>query len=325
MDEDLLDVDSAAPSGSGRFSALRNHWKTLSAGLGLLLVGVAIGVAVTMAVTPAQPGGTTPNPPLPPEPPDHAVRIVELYLRVKFDSIDESKSTLTNYKQALLTMNQTAQDPALAGGLLSVDLYQRQFDAYSNQLNVVEVWRTKEALAASREKSSAHADLITAMSSNEIAPMIEKTLRGIVPDSSGHHYVLPTDLLNSGPAWSLPPAWTGSTTQSQDVYTITHVDILPTPDNIATAESLMAELMQTSSGAAGLRRFWPLQQWKLGHTGKTGGGLNHFSIVQAWDTLEHKQAYDASPEVKKVKEGLYARGGGVGGCPWEEQYHHRWG
>ena len=45
---------------------------------------------------------------------------------------------------------------------------------------------------------------------------------------------------------------------------------------------------------------------------------NHFSLVQGWASAEAKRKFDQEQHSVTFKNKVYALGGTVGGCPWDE-------
>ena len=43
-------------------------------------------------------------------------------------------------------------------------------------------------------------------------------------------------------------------------------------------------------------------------------------MVQGWTSADSKIKFDQDPATVQFKETMYALGGTIGGCPWDEQY-----
>jgi quinol monooxygenase YgiN len=93
-----------------------------------------------------------------------------------------------------------------------------------------------------------------------------------------------------------------------NVYVVTHVDIAGTPKIVAEATRLLREFSADSQKAPGVIRFELLLQ---------DGRLNHFTIVQVWQTREAFETHSSAEHTKRFREKIQP----MLGSPFDERLH----
>jgi quinol monooxygenase YgiN len=97
-------------------------------------------------------------------------------------------------------------------------------------------------------------------------------------------------------------------TPAKNVYVVTHVDIAGTPDIVAEATRLLREFSADSQKARGAIRFELLLQ---------DGRLNHFTMVEVWQTREAFEAHSGAEHTKRFREKIQP----MLGSPFDERLH----
>jgi quinol monooxygenase YgiN len=97
-------------------------------------------------------------------------------------------------------------------------------------------------------------------------------------------------------------------TPGSNVYVVIHVDIAGTPAMVADATRLLRELSADSRKDPGVVRFELLIQ---------DGRLNHFTIVEVWQTREAFEAHAAAEHTKRFREKIQP----LLGSPFDERLH----
>lgn len=94
----------------------------------------------------------------------------------------------------------------------------------------------------------------------------------------------------------------------QNVYVVTHVDIAGTPAIVAEATSLLKEFSDDSKKDPGAVRFELLLQ---------DGRLNHFTIVEVWQSRAAFEAHSGAGHTKRFREKIQP----MLGSPFDERLH----
>jgi quinol monooxygenase YgiN len=97
-------------------------------------------------------------------------------------------------------------------------------------------------------------------------------------------------------------------TANKNVYIVTHVDIAGTPAIVADATRLLREFSADSQKDPGMVRFELLLQ---------DGRLNHFTIVEVWQTREAFEAHSGAEHTKRFREKIQP----MLGSPFDERLH----
>jgi quinol monooxygenase YgiN len=103
----------------------------------------------------------------------------------------------------------------------------------------------------------------------------------------------------------------GSAQQSspnRNVYVVTHVDLAANGERLAAATKVLREFAAESKQDQGNVRFELLVQ---------DGRLNHFTIVEVWQTREAFEAHSSADHTKSFREKLQP----VMGSPFDERLH----
>jgi quinol monooxygenase YgiN len=96
--------------------------------------------------------------------------------------------------------------------------------------------------------------------------------------------------------------------QDKNVYVVTHVDIAGTPEVVAEATRLLREFSADSKKDRGVVRFELLIQ---------DGRLNHFTIVEVWQTRDAFEAHSSAEHTKRFREKIQP----MLGSPFDERLH----
>jgi len=94
----------------------------------------------------------------------------------------------------------------------------------------------------------------------------------------------------------------------KNVYIVTHVDIAGTPEIVAEATRLLREFSADSQKDRGVVRFELLIQ---------DGRLNHFTIVEVWQTRDAFEAHSSADHTKRFREKIQP----MLGSPFDERLH----
>jgi quinol monooxygenase YgiN len=94
----------------------------------------------------------------------------------------------------------------------------------------------------------------------------------------------------------------------KNVYVVIHVDIAGTPAIVADATKLLREFSADSQKDQGVVRFELLIQ---------DGRLNHFTIVEVWQTREAFEAHAGAEHTKRFREKIQP----MLGSPFDERLH----
>ncbi|MGA2711586.1 MAG: antibiotic biosynthesis monooxygenase [Bryobacteraceae bacterium] len=97
-------------------------------------------------------------------------------------------------------------------------------------------------------------------------------------------------------------------TSDKNVYVVTHVDIGGTPAIVAEATRLLREFSADSKKDPGVVRFELLLQ---------DGRLNHFTIVEVWQTRDAFEAHSSAEHTKRFREKIQP----MLGSPFDERLH----
>jgi quinol monooxygenase YgiN len=97
-------------------------------------------------------------------------------------------------------------------------------------------------------------------------------------------------------------------TPGKNVYVVTHVDIAGSRDIVAEATRLLREFSADSQKAQGVIRFELLLQ---------DGRLNHFTIVEVWQTREAFESHSGAEHTKRFREKIQP----MLGSPFDERLH----
>ena len=112
-------------------------------------------------------------------------------------------------------------------------------------------------------------------------------------------------------AGAIPP---GSQAQqagaNKNVYVVTHVDLATNGDRLAAATEVLEGFAAESQKDPGNIRFELLVQ---------DGRLNHFTIVEVWQTREAFEAHSSAEHTKRFREKIQP----VMGSPFDERLHSR--
>ena len=95
---------------------------------------------------------------------------------------------------------------------------------------------------------------------------------------------------------------------AKNVYVVTHVDIAGTPAIVAEATRLLREFSADSQKDPGAVRFELLIQ---------DGRLNHFTIVEVWQSREAFEAHSGAEHTKRFREKIQP----MLGSPFDERLH----
>jgi quinol monooxygenase YgiN len=88
------------------------------------------------------------------------------------------------------------------------------------------------------------------------------------------------------------------------VYVVTHVDILG-PANTEKAKPMLRQFISDSRKDSGNVRFEMLQQ---------DGRVNHFTIVEVWQTRQAYDAHNAAEHTRQFREKVQP----ILGSPWDD-------
>jgi quinol monooxygenase YgiN len=94
--------------------------------------------------------------------------------------------------------------------------------------------------------------------------------------------------------------------QSKSVYVVTHIDVTPNYTNDTT--KLLREFASDSRKDTGMVRVEILQQ---------DSRLNHYTIVEVWQSREAFEAHSAADHTTRFREKL----GPMLGSPYDERLH----
>ena len=97
-------------------------------------------------------------------------------------------------------------------------------------------------------------------------------------------------------------------TPGKNVYVVTHVDIAGNPATVTEATRLLREFSADSQKDQGVVRFELLLQ---------DGRLNHFTIVEVWQTREAFEAHAGAEHTKRFREKIQP----MLGSPFDERLH----
>lgn len=97
---------------------------------------------------------------------------------------------------------------------------------------------------------------------------------------------------------------------NKNVYVVTHVDLATNGDRLAAATKVLEEFAAESQKDPGNIRFELLVQ---------DGRLNHFTIVEVWQTREAFEVHSSAEHTKRFREKLQP----VMGSPFDERLHSR--
>jgi quinol monooxygenase YgiN len=139
---------------------------------------------------------------------------------------------------------------------------------------VLETWKDQKALDA-----------------HGMAPHVKALMSALQPIRSSGYDQRPYKTVSVGSA----PASPGG----QTIYVITHVDVIPNPQN--DPPGLLKRLAETSRSEKGNVRFDVLQ-----HTMRA----NHFTIVEAWQSQSALDAHAAAAHTRQYRDTLQPMSGG---------------
>ena len=94
--------------------------------------------------------------------------------------------------------------------------------------------------------------------------------------------------------------------QQKNVYVVTHIDVMPNFTDDTT--KVLREFAAESHKDKGLVRFEVLQQ---------DGRLNHYTIVEMWQSRDAFEAHSASEHTRRFREKLHP----MLGSPFDERLH----
>jgi quinol monooxygenase YgiN len=97
-------------------------------------------------------------------------------------------------------------------------------------------------------------------------------------------------------------------TPAKNVYVVIHVDIAGTPAIVADATKLLKEFSVDSQKDPGVVRFELLIQ---------DGRLNHFTIVEVWQSRDAFEAHSGAEHTKRFREKIQP----MLGSPFDERLH----
>ena len=97
---------------------------------------------------------------------------------------------------------------------------------------------------------------------------------------------------------------------NKNVYVVTHVDLATNGERLAAATKVLQEFAAESQKDPGDIRFELLVQ---------DGRLNHFTIVEIWQTREAFEAHASAEHTKRFREKIQP----VMGSPFDERLHAR--
>jgi len=97
---------------------------------------------------------------------------------------------------------------------------------------------------------------------------------------------------------------------NKNVYVVTHVDLATNGDRLAAATKVLEEFAAESQKDPGNIRFELLVQ---------DGRLNHFTIIEVWQTREAFEAHSSAEHTKRFREKIQP----VMGSPFDERLHSR--
>jgi quinol monooxygenase YgiN len=95
---------------------------------------------------------------------------------------------------------------------------------------------------------------------------------------------------------------------NKNVYVVTHVDLATNGERLAAATKVLREFAAESRHDPGNIRFELLVQ---------DGRLNHFTIVEVWQTREAFEAHSSADHTKRFREQIQP----VMGSPFDERLH----
>jgi quinol monooxygenase YgiN len=96
--------------------------------------------------------------------------------------------------------------------------------------------------------------------------------------------------------------------QNKNIYIVTHVDIAGTAQIVAEATRLLREFSADSQKDRGVVRFELLIQ---------DGRLNHFTILEVWQTRDAFEAHFGAEHTKRFREKIQP----MLGSPFDERLH----
>ena len=105
-----------------------------------------------------------------------------------------------------------------------------------------------------------------------------------------------------------PAARAQQAAANKNVYVVTHVDLATNGERLAEATKLLREFSAESKKDPGNIRFELMVQ---------DGRLNHFTIVEIWQTREAFEAHSAADHTKRFRETIQP----VMGSPFDERLH----
>ena len=94
--------------------------------------------------------------------------------------------------------------------------------------------------------------------------------------------------------------------QQKSVYVVTHIDVMPNYTDATT--KTLREFAVASKKDPGLLRFEVLQQ---------DARLNHYTIVEVWQSRDAFEAHSAAEHTKRFREKLHP----MLGSPFDERLH----
>jgi quinol monooxygenase YgiN len=95
---------------------------------------------------------------------------------------------------------------------------------------------------------------------------------------------------------------------NKNVYVVTHVDLAANGERLAAATKVLREFAAESRHDPGNIRFELLVQ---------DGRLNHFTIVEVWQTREAFEAHSSADHTRRFREQIQP----VMGSPFDERLH----
>ena len=95
---------------------------------------------------------------------------------------------------------------------------------------------------------------------------------------------------------------------AENLYVVTHVDVIGSGGNLAEALRLVREFVTDSRKDAGVVRFEALQ---------LEGHPNHFTIFEVWQTRKAFAAHSAAEHTKRFRQALQP----MLGSPFRERLH----
>ena len=100
-----------------------------------------------------------------------------------------------------------------------------------------------------------------------------------------------------------------SVAQVKTIYVVTHVDVIPPAGGLSDINKLLLQYAADSRKDAGSIRFDVLVQ---------DGRLNHFTVVEEWQSREAFEAHNAAAHTRAFRERLHPSLG----SPFDERVHN---